>query len=240
MLSSCGRIDKDENAQGINNKTVVWTFLGAPGSGKGTIAEQCVKDLGFATVSTGAMLRACIARGDELGKQVDSLVKEGKLVPDEPVTEMVKRWLADNVGKYKSLIVDGFPRNEKQTVLFLDMLKKQFPQVTLRVVRIMLPDQAIVKRLADRLVCSNKSCQAIFSKSLLKDGKEVCDKCGSALVRRADDNEDVVRARLQEYAKNEKAIVDTYTAAGVKIEDVNADGKTMDQVFQDFRKVTGA
>ena len=237
MLSSCGRIDKGEKEAA----TVVWSFLGAPGSGKGTIGEQCVKELKFATVSTGALLRAFGSRQDEMGKQIEALVKAGKLVPDDLVANMVKHWLTENMGKYKALIVDGFPRTAEQTKIFLELLKKDFPQAMLRIARIVVNNESIVARLSSRLVCSNKSCQAIFSKTMFKDGEEEnCNKCGSPLIRREDDKEEVVRARLQDYAKNESAIIDIYKSSGVKIEEINAEGKSIDQVFQDFTKLVGA
>ncbi len=234
-LSACGVFSKKEQPQ--TTKTIL-TFLGAPGSGKGTVAEQCVKDLGYATMSTGNLLREAVARGDELGKKAESFMKEGKLVPDELVMALVEEWLTKNMPKISTLVLDGYPRTAAQATLFIDLLKNKFPEVALRVVNIAISDDAIVARLADRLVCSSKPCQAVYSRKLLKDQNNlVCEKCGNPLIRREDDNETVVRNRLKVYADNVDPIIKVYKESGVRFDELNVEGKTVEAVFAEFKKL---
>ncbi len=233
ILSICGIFSKKEK-QGIT----VLTFLGAPGSGKGTIAEQCVKDLGFTTLSTGNLLREAVARGDELGTMAHSFMKEGKLVPDDVIAALVEQWFDANIANLKKLILDGYPRTEVQAKMFLDLLKKKYPMINLRVVEIVISDQAIIDRLADRLVCENKSCQAVYSKKTLKDqAKLECARCKGPLIRREDDKEEVVKERLKVYAQHAGALLNFYRTAGVSLIQLPVEGKSPDSVFGDFKKI---
>lgn len=212
----------------------LFTFLGAPGSGKGTLAEQAVKELGLLSVSTGDLLRQAVAHGDALGKLAQGYMKEGKLVPDEVVTDLVADWLSKNIQSNKPIILDGYPRTAHQADLFIALLKKKFPHVSLRVVELAISDDAIIKRLADRLVC--QKCQKVYSRSMLADTKQ-CPACGGPLIRRDDDKEEVIRERLKIYAQNISPIKDFYTSAGVPIIALPVQDKSMQQVFDDFKKM---
>ena len=101
------------------------SFLGAPGSGKGTLAEQCVKQLGFKVLSTGNLCREAIASGSEQGKQLETFTKAGQLVPDDLITSMVDSWLAKETTTDTAIILDGYPRTEKQAEQVLNLLKQK-------------------------------------------------------------------------------------------------------------------
>ncbi|EFJ20739.1 hypothetical protein SELMODRAFT_5337, partial [Selaginella moellendorffii] len=83
-------------------------FLGGPGCGKGTQCEELVRDFGYSHLSTGDLLRAEVASGSELGKQCDTLMKEGKLVPLDVTINLLKQ--AMGKAKCKRFLIDGFPR----------------------------------------------------------------------------------------------------------------------------------
>ena len=214
---------------------IIYTFLGAPGSGKGTLAEQAVEKLGFLKLSTGDAIRENIAKGTELGKKCQEYSSKGQLVPDDIVTNIVKNWLDEHARENKPIILDGFPRTAKQAELLINMIKKDFSDHKLRIIELKISDDEVVKRISNRLVCSNKQCQAVYTASQFAgQEKPICLKCGAPLIRREDDREEVVRERLKVYAQTSKELIDYYKNAGFKIEQIDVGSKEKDQVFQSF------
>lgn len=196
--------------------------------------HKCIKEFSFKTLSTGNLLREAVAKGQDLGKQAQYYMKEGKLVPDELVTSIVQDWLNNNLIKIDTLILDGYPRTARQAELFLNLLRKKFDNVSLHVVDLIISDNTIVKRLADRLVC--EKCQAPYSRKLLKDPTNlICETCGGKLIQREDDKEKVVRNRLKIYAQHATPLLDAYKSAGIQIDQIDVEGKTPQQVFEEFK-----
>lgn len=212
-------------------QAILLTFLGAPGSGKGTIAQQCVDKLGMQVLSTGNLCRQAIARGDEL---IKGLLKEGKLIPDEMISDMVKVWLKKNAGQGKTIVLDGYPRTARQAELLTSLLKSNFPELTLHVISITISDDAIIQRISNRLMCENKTCQTVYSRTTLEDVTR-CQKCGSALIQREDDQEVIVRQRLEVYAQNNQPLVDFYHNARMPFHNLDVENKSMNEVFDNFK-----
>jgi adenylate kinase len=240
-LPGCDFFSKKESpAAPQRTEKTIFSFLGAPGSGKGTLAEQCVKQLDFKVLSTGNLCREAIASGSELGKQIESYVKSGGLIPDDMVTGMVDGWLSKQASSNEPIILDGFPRTQKQAALFLDMMKQKYPDYRIRIIALAIPDEEIVARLADRLMCENKKCQAVYNRKLMKDPNAMtCTTCGGKLIRREDDKEEVVRARLAVFAKANGELVQFYKTSGVTVETINASQVTPEQIFENFKKMIG-
>lgn len=234
LLVSCDRTKQAPQAA-ATTKTI-FSFLGAPGSGKGTLSEQAVKQLGFKTVSTGNLCREEIASGSEKGKMIETCIKSAQLVSDDVITEMVQNWLAKQTGD-APIILDGYPRTQKQAAMLADMLKTKFPDYRLRVISLNITDEdEVVKRISDRLVC--EKCQAVYNRALLKDPTGlVCEKCGGKLIQRADDKEEVVRKRLVDFNKNNAEIVAFYTSAGIAVEPLNVSHTTPQAIFENFKKM---
>ncbi len=223
----------------VTESKVIFSFLGAPGAGKGTLAEQCVQKLGYKMLSTGNLCRENIAQGTELGKKLQGYTSKGALVPDEIITAMVKEWLDVNTRDAHPIILDGFPRTAAQAGQLLDLIKKYFPEYKLRVIALNISDDAVVERIAGRLMCSNKQCQAIYNTKQFIAGVDnpLCKRCASPLIKREDDKEEVVRERLKVYAATSKKLIDAFKKAGLSIEEINVEGKESEQVFDAFKKM---
>jgi adenylate kinase len=216
---------------------IILTFLGAPGSGKGTLAEQCVEKLGMKTLSTGHLCRQAIARQDEQGKLIQDLINNGKLVPDEIISNMALDWLDANATLGQTIILDGYPRTARQAELLTQSLGERFPQAQLHVVSIEISNEAIIKRISSRLVCENRACSGVYNRSMLAEEITTCQKCGSNLVQRDDDKEDVVRQRLEGYARNNDPLVAFYLEKKIPFHTLDVENKSVADVFENFNQL---
>ncbi len=185
-------------------------MLGAPGTGKGTIGKILSNDLNLVHVSTGDIFREQIAKGTKLGKKIQSYIDTGALVPDDVTIETVKtRLLEDDVKD--GAILDGFPRTAAQAEALKGFLKENKPNAKRVAVELDVPDDEIIKRVVNRLICTNKSCGAIYNKETKPPKEEgICDICGSELKKRKDDNVETVTKRLEIYHQNSKELIDFY------------------------------
>lgn len=189
-------------------------LVGPPGSGKGTQAERLVKDFGLTQVGTGAMLRDAIARKTAMGRRVEPLIKQGLLVDDPTVNDVVAE-LFRGTERPDCFVMDGYPRTYSQAIAFDALLRQQFLNLD-KVVNLTIPDDEVVKRISGRRCCSNPACGVCFhvtARPPKAEGK--CDKCGSPLLLRSDDKEETVRRRLGEFHKNTDALVEHYRKQGL-------------------------
>lgn len=210
---------------------VVFSFFGPPGSGKGTLAERLRTDLGFDVLSTGNLCRFHIAQQTELGKQLEELVTRGHLIPDSLISAMVIAWLEERAYRNASIILDGFPRTSGQAHALLEYFAK-IQQKDFKVMFIELADEEIVMRLSGRRVCERKECQAVYSRA---ETAVVCRVCGSNLIRRADDKEEVVRERLRLYPSYKETLLAMYRELNVEVNEFNVAGMSMHDVFTTFK-----
>lgn len=189
-------------------------MLGAPGSGKGTLAKELSKEYSLVHISTGDIFRENIKNETELGKKANEYISKGQLVPDELTIDLVKNRLSQDDVK-NGAILDGFPRTAHQAEKLEKFIKNNNQMDTVAVL-LDIPDEDLVKRVVNRVICSNKSCGAIYNTEFRKpkvDG--ICDICGSKLEKRADDNEKTVRDRLNVYHNNSKEIIEYYNKENV-------------------------
>ena len=185
-------------------------MLGAPGTGKGTIGKILSEDLDLVHISTGDIFREQISKGTELGKKIKEYIESGALVPDNVVNEIVKERLLEKDVE-NGAILDGFPRTEMQAETLKDFLKENRPNAKRVAIELDVPDDEIIKRIVNRLICTNKLCGAIYNRETKPPKKDgICDICGSALKRRDDDNEETVSKRLAIYHQNSKSLVEFY------------------------------
>ena len=187
-------------------------LLGAPGSGKGTAASRLAPRLGLRHVSSGALLRAAASAGTPAGLEAKSYMEQGTLVPDALVGRVICEQLAAG-GPGVRWLLDGFPRTVAQAGMLEDASKAAGGRV-LKALLIDVPEEVIVRRLAGRRVCPK--CEAGYHVEALPPKVEgVCDKCGAALVTRADDNEATVRNRLSVYATSTAPLAGWYEERGL-------------------------
>ena len=190
-------------------------LLGAPGAGKGTQAKHIVERYGIPQISTGDILRDNRERGTELGKKAAPIMAAGGLVPDDLVLAMV----ADRLSQpdcERGFILDGFPRTVAQAE-WLDgflasrtFLGHKAPPV---VISIEVEYNQLLQRLTGRRSCpADGKIYNIYSHPPKKNG--VCDICGSQLVQREDDREEVISERLKSYEKKTLPLVDYYRKQG--------------------------
>jgi adenylate kinase len=127
--------------------TEIIIFLGAPGSGKGTQASKLADGFGFKHISTGDMLRSNVKLMTDLGMKANNYMKNGDLVPDNLIIEMVM----DSLSSYKesTVILDGFPRTENQA-MSLDSKINVLDLILKKVLFLDVNDQDVVGRLALR------------------------------------------------------------------------------------------
>ena len=188
-------------------------MLGAPGTGKGTVAGILKDKLEIPQVSTGDIFRKHIKEETELGKLAESYISKGNLVPDEVTIDLVKNRL-EEPDVQKGIILDGFPRTVNQAEKLDEILKGKGKKVDL-VINLTTPEEEIIERIVNRRVCSNQECKAVYNLVLNPSKKEgICDKCGHELVQRKDDNAQTVESRLKNYFEQTSPLVNYYEKSG--------------------------
>ena len=183
-------------------------LLGAPGAGKGTQAEILSGILNIPTISTGNILRAAIKNETAIGLKAKSYIEAGHLVPDEVIIGIVSERLTapDCANGY---ILDGVPR----TIAQAEALEKA-GIVFDHVISLDVSDETIMERMAGRRVCEH--CGASYHLVAVPPKQEgVCDSCGGKLIRRKDDDPEIVRSRLEVYHRETKPLIDFYASRNV-------------------------
>lgn len=174
-------------------------MLGAPGSGKGTVANIITKNYNIPAISTGDIIRENIKNKTELGLISENLINNGKLVPDDLVINLVKERLKEDDTK-NGYILDGFPRTVAQAEAL-----KQFQNIDY-VFYLDVEYDVIEERILGRRVCPN--CKAVYN--VTNYNSNLCEKCGTEIITRADDNKETVKKRFDVYTEQTQPLVDFY------------------------------
>lgn len=207
-------------------------LFGPPGSGKGTYASRLMNKLGIPHISTGDLVRDEIRNKTALGKKIEKYSSSGTLVPDEVITDILKKRLAPELSK--GFILEGYPRTVGQAKE-LDKITKVDVVVNLNV-----PDSVVVDRLSSRLQC--RTCGAIYnSKTMPPKLAGKCDKDGGELFRRVDDQPEVIQERLKVYQRASEPVIGFYRSKhllkDIKNEDPNVDpDKVVDQIMKAIKQ----
>jgi adenylate kinase len=187
-------------------------LFGPPGAGKGTQAKRLTESLKIPQISTGDMMRAERAQGTELGKKFDHYMSQGLLVPDALVLELFEKRLRQPDAR-NGAILDGYPRTVAQAKA-LDTLLALMGRRIDTVVSMEVSLDEMIDRVVLRRTC--EGCGQIYHlRYNPPPSQDACGKCGGKLVQRADDTEEVVRKRYQEYLEKTAPILEHYKAKGV-------------------------
>lgn len=156
-------------------------LFGPPGSGKGTQAEKLIKKYNLFHISTGDLFRAETSQRTELGLKALEYMSQGILVPDEITIGMLRNKLSE-LKHVSGIIYDGFPRTIAQAQALDHLLEDEDQQIT-ALVALEVPDDEIVRRILKRGLNSG----------------------------RTDDNdESVIRKRMEEYRQKTSEVFNYY------------------------------
>lgn len=199
-------------------------LLGPPGAGKGTQAKFLQDKFNLCHLSTGDMLRAALASGSEMGKQLQDIMSSGNLVPDAIMVDMIKeRIKADDCAD--GFILDGFPRTIAQAEALDGMLDSEGQSLD-HVIELQVRDAEMVARISGRYACAK--CGMGYHDSFKQPKVAgVCDECGGTeFTRRKDDQPETVARRLEAYHEQTAPLLPYYEKRGVLrsvdgMEDIN-------------------
>ncbi|MCD8156275.1 MAG: adenylate kinase [Clostridiales bacterium] len=187
-------------------------MLGAPGAGKGTQAKLIADKYGIPHISTGDIFRANLKAGTELGKKAKVYMDQGLLVPDELTCDLVVDRIS-NEDCRDGFILDGFPRTIPQAECLTEALNARGESMDYAI-DVDVPDENIITRMSGRRACLN--CGATYHIVNIPTKVEgICDRCGSPVVLRADDEAETVKKRLDVYHNQTQPLIDYYTAQGI-------------------------
>ena len=168
-----------------------FVIMGAQGSGKGTQAKRLRDAFDLVHISVGDIFRWNVQSHTKLGAHIRRYVDAGELVPDDVVGEIVRARLDDHDWNF-GFVLDGFPRNERQALFFLETFDID------AVIEIGLSEPAARERILSRRLCAQ--CGLDYNLIYHRPARpETCDVCGGALESRSDDTPQAIRARLDEY-----------------------------------------
>ncbi len=188
-------------------------MLGAPASGKGSVAEILSKEFNIPAISSGDIFRKNIQEKTELGLEAQKYMKDGKLVPDDITVSMIKERLEEDDTK-NGMILDGFPRTNAQAKALDEMLAKDGKKIDI-VVNLETPEAEILERISNRRICTNSDCKAVYNLVLAPSKVPgICDKCGSKLYQREDDKVESAKNRLEVYKKETAPVAKYYAKTG--------------------------
>lgn len=187
-------------------------FMGPPGAGKGTQAEVIVNEFGIPHISTGDAFRLAIKQGTPVGIKAKQFMDQGLLVPDDVTVGIVRERLQQPDCE-RGFLLDGFPRTISQA----ESLEELLNDLNLKldyVVNLKVDRDKLLARLTGRRIC--KSCGSTYHVMFNPPKEEgICDKCGSELYQRSDDNEESVGTRLDEYINKTTPLLNFYENKGL-------------------------
>ena len=208
-------------------------LLGLPGAGKGTQAAYIVDEYDIPHISTGDMFREAIKNETSLGKEANSYIEKGNLVPNEVTNGIVKERLEENDVKEKGFLLDGYPRTINQAETLDENLSLAGRELD-GVIYVKVDTDVLMERLTGRIICSN--CGATYHK-LFNPPKveDTCDQCGGKeFYQREDDKPETVKRRIEVNEGLTNELLNYYSDRNLIIT-INGLG-TPDEVFEEVKE----
>ncbi len=184
-------------------------LFGRQGAGKGTQSAFLSKHYGAPHISTGDMLREAVAEGTAFGRQAQTYIESGALLPDEIMLGVITERFGHDDVRADGFLLDGFPRTVGQAEALLGITSIDLA------VNLEVPRDVVLERLSSRRVCSN--CGAIYSTAEPPSVLWVCDVCGGEVVQRADDTPEAITARLEAYERDTVPAIAVFADRGLLI-----------------------
>ena len=214
---------------------MIIVMLGAPGSGKGTYGRILNEKYDIPHISSGEIFRNYVKKHDKLGKEINSYILEGKLIPDELAIKTIERRLLEK-DTINGFILDGYPRNENQAMQLDNLLNNIDKKINIAI-NLTVPDEVIIDRVINRVTCDK--CRSIYNlkysppKELYK-----CDICGMPLTKRDDDTEETVKNRLNTYHQISEPLIKYYEEKDILYQlKINEDlGETKKEIFKSINE----
>ena len=196
-----------------------YIIMGVQGCGKGTQARLLEEAYDIVHISVGEIFRWHIQSHTKLGARVRRIIDAGKLVGDEVVEEIISSRLAEHDWNF-GFVLDGFPRNATQTEFFLERYDID------AVIHLVIPDEVVKERVLARRLCSK--CGLDYNLIHHRPAvPETCDVCGGALIIRADDTEQALTSRLQDYRSKTEPVLHLFRRKELVIE-IDGTGSVQD------------
>ncbi|MCV3728394.1 nucleoside monophosphate kinase [Ureaplasma miroungigenitalium] len=203
-------------------------FLGPPGSGKGSISSLLIDQYQFEHVSTGNLFRALFKRNDDFAKEVQNIIDQGLLVPDEVTNKIAHQAIDPLLKNQADFILDGWPRTINQAQDCTAYMQLD------HVIYFDIPEDVLIKRITGRYSCT--ACPAVYNIFYNPPKKElICDNCQHPLMQRGDDNKTSLNIRMQQFKKLTLPIVEYYEKVGLLVR-VNAN-QPLELVYEEVLKI---
>lgn len=204
-------------------------LYGMPGSGKGSQAKIISEKLNLLHVSTGDIIRDIIKEKKRGYEKLEEFIVQGKLVPDEVVTSILKDYLKENFHNKNGVLFDGFPRTINQYKLLNEFIKNEYKEKLVNIF-ISTDEDIVKKRILGRRICNK--CGRIYN--IYTDGEiKFCKECGDELITRKDDSEDVFYKRMNEYYNFTKPLVEFLQNNSILIS-VDGNYKPIDELAKEI------
>ena len=211
-------------------------LIAAPAAGKGTEAVKLKEQYNMPHISTGDLLRAAVAKGDERGSMINELITNGKFVSDDIVLELLKEKILEPVCE-NGYILDGFPRNIAQAEAYDKILNEINREIG--VVIVLDIDKEIAKsRISGRYSCPK--CGKVYNINNIEMkplNEGLCDICSVELTRRTDDNPDTYEERYNTYLEKTEPLISYYDKKGI-VYHVNA-GLSSEETHRQVIEILG-